>query len=154
LLCRKDEEACTDVLFGGDGPVWDLAFHPTERLLVTAVREREGGAGLVRLFSWEDGAVAGVVRGVRPRAVTFSPDGALLSFAEGDHIQLVERDGMRLRFAIPGHEGAVTSLSFSPDGRALASASADSAVLLWDMKPLRVFVAPVEVQAEEEAGHE
>jgi WD40 repeat protein len=32
-----------------------------------------------------------------------------------------------------GHRGDITSLAFSADGRRLASASADSTVLVWDV---------------------
>jgi hypothetical protein len=41
---------------------------------------------------------------------------------------------MKLR-TFSGHRGEVRSLSFSADGRRLASASTDSTVLIWDLLP-------------------
>jgi WD40 repeat protein len=39
----------------------------------------------------------------------------------------------RVRRELRGHVGAVTALGFSPDGRLLASGSADTTVLVWDV---------------------
>ena len=39
---------------------------------------------------------------------------------------------VRIRTALPGHEAAITSIAFSPDGGTLASSSFDEALCLWD----------------------
>jgi hypothetical protein len=39
---------------------------------------------------------------------------------------------VRIRTARPGHEAAITSIAFSPDGATLASSSFDEALCLWD----------------------
>ena len=50
--------------------------------------------------------------------------------------------GARLR----GHEGSVASVAISPDGRTLASGSADGTVRLWDVRTRKQLGAPL-------AGH-
>jgi WD40 repeat protein len=62
----------------------------------------------------------------------WSPDGRTL--AVGDRkIQLFEVATGKLRREFVGHQGAIRSLAFSPNGRLLASGSADTTVLIWDV---------------------
>ena len=47
--------------------------------------------------------------------------------------QLGIRSSASVHAEMPGHEGAILSLSFSPDGKTLASAGKDGSVKLWDV---------------------
>ncbi len=109
-----------------------LAFGPGGALFaVTAqgVQQWDAATGeLVREFRgrpqphWSDRS---------PLAV--SADGKLLATGEGPDVRLWDvTTGQPLR-TFRGHAQAVLGLAFAPDGRRLASASADGTALVWDL---------------------
>lgn len=73
----------------------------------------------------------------------FSPDGRMLAVAgqtltqdgraEGTWVKLWEVATGQVREELTGHEGRITALAFSHDGKVLATGSADTTVLLWDL---------------------
>src|SRR5918997_3625697 len=68
-------------------------------------------------------------------AVAISSTGAY--WATGSRrgeLRLWEAGGLILRHAWRAHEDMVWSLTFSPDGRTLASASSGSSFKLWDVE--------------------
>jgi hypothetical protein len=70
----------------------------------------------------------------RPDNLSLSPDGRLLAWSDGTtkiHVLDVQTGAMLGPFA--GHDDAVMGLTFTRDNRALASASADSTILRWDV---------------------
>jgi WD40 repeat protein len=48
-------------------------------------------------------------------------------------VQLVDTSSWQVIRTFEGHTGRVTSVAFNPDGRLLASGSADETIKLWDV---------------------
>lgn len=113
-------------LLGHNGPVWSVAFSPDGKRIAS-------GAGDKTLRLWD--ADTG-----RPVSVSLLGHDSLAikvaTILEGDRIARIPN---QLR-----HEGAVTSVAFSPDGTRIVSGSSDRTVRLWDAHNGKPIGAPLE----------
>jgi WD40 repeat protein len=126
---------------GGGGGI-RLAFSPDSRTLLEA-------GGIASLFLWDvaSGERRATIRTTNPAwSLAFAPDGRRLAVgvlvasrrmakAEPSRgpVELFDLPTQTSLATLQGHDGSVYGVAFSPDGRTLVSASADTTALLWDV---------------------
>ena len=110
----------------------NLVFSPDSRLLATWT----GADDVIRIYDLKTGHAFFSLPPHGPLSerdcFAWSPDGKMLAVGHST-IQIWEVATMKLRREFDGHQGAIRSLAFSPDGGLLASGSADTTVLIWDV---------------------
>ena len=123
------------VLSGHTGPVYAVAFHPTDaKVVATASQDKTG-----RVWDITEGKPKFELKGHTDivDTIAFSPDGKSLATAGADKAVKLwnPADGKELK-ALGAHDGSVYAVAFSPDGKLLASAGAgkDNLVKIWDVK--------------------
>jgi WD40 repeat protein len=149
MLQAAEQEPVLVIDSGGHtATVRTVLFSHDGRYLVSA-----GDDKTVRVWSVESGEIVRTFRGeIQPGspgkifAAALSPDDRYLAIGgfltpEGD-IRLLDFQTGEVVAVFQGHKNVVHALAFSPDGRWLASGSADRTIRLWDVtsrKCLRVL---------------
>jgi WD40 repeat protein/transcriptional regulator with XRE-family HTH domain len=113
------------------GSVFDVTFNPKGTRFATTSQDGTikiwstvAGQELLTLYGNESGVVA----------AAFSPDDSYLATANGAEVKVweVSPTGSQEWFDIYEHDGEVTGLAYSPDGRRIVTTGSDGQIVVWD----------------------
>ncbi len=115
------------------GPsIRSLVFHPDGRTIAAG-----GAGGIVNMFKIDSGELLWTKKGDKPTRVwdlALSPDGEFLAIGRGDgNVRLrSSRNGVLVRTFGDLAEGFPVALAYSPSGQRLVTATARTAISLWE----------------------
>jgi WD40 repeat protein len=132
-----DLSALRGFLVRGEGAVYSLAFSADGTRLATG-----DGFGLLRLWNPSSGELQAGFPGVQHtrdiQAVSFlAGDRMIVSGGDSGDLKLWDAAAGQFLGSLLGHTQKVWSISVSPDGSTLATASSDGTVKHWDARPAR-----------------
>jgi len=113
--------------FPHGAPVKAAVLSSDGSLVATA-----GGDGSAKIWSTKGGALVQTLQQAGVDAVAFNPEGTLLASGGSDDLARIWRTSDWTQLGSASHQDPVTRVSFSPDGRFLATAAGNSA-FVWSV---------------------
>jgi WD40 repeat protein len=118
----------------GAGSVGGQSFSDDGSLLAACWPDEDGGK--IRIADTATGKVVSIIDGLErfPYDTALSPDGEriVVGMAGWDEAQVFDVATGDVVFVLPRHRYSVNSVSWSPDGRWIATGSGDSSIRVWD----------------------
>jgi WD40 repeat protein len=114
-----------------------IPFSPEGQMAGRGIRERRGWAGGRSLVGSTVRRMQRTVIGRPGRDrnrvynVAFAPDGKLVASTLGSVVMLSHPSSGRMHHKLKGHSGLVNAVTFSLDGKLVATGSVDTTVRLW-----------------------
>jgi len=127
------------------GRIQSLAFHPERAWLAVLIDASVAPGASIALYDTASGEVIDERIVPSARCMGVAPDGGLIAIGRDDGVvTLLEAQPLRTRMDLYGHHLSVEDLVFARGGERLVSASRDTTALVWDLEPLRDYIAPFE----------
>ena len=123
-----------NTLVGHTGDVQTVMFSPDGNLLVSGCCWSGSWDGKVCLWDAHTGELLLTLDNETVAAVTFSPNGSIITYANDDTIYFLDILSENILTMLKGHTDIVDSLAYSSDGKTLVSGSRDGTILIWDLE--------------------
>ncbi len=126
-----------NVLDNSTALIESISFSPDGRLLAAGSFD-----GSVNVWDFRKGIIFKVLRGAIKKdpfspgvqSLSFSPDGRFIAVADPMDIKIFDLLSGHVFKTLAGHRSLINCLSYSNDGKFLASGSCDRSVIIWNLE--------------------
>ena len=123
-----DTRSIEKTIDSDEDEIYAIVCSPDGRMIVSSVGKK--------ILLWDTDS--GELKKIIPvetwiNSFAYSPDGKTIACTISNGVSLYDSKTLELKKSFTGHVGPVNSVSFSSDGKTLASGSRDSTIIQWDL---------------------